>query len=209
MSEQTAPEPTMEEILASIRRIISEDDAPGAAAGGAAAGKADGFEPPAEAAAQLQAHSSAAEEDDVLELTERAPPAAPAETHGDVDVYSAKAEPEASETVHAEAPPTAAPEPEAIAEPEAPAPRTDETLIGSPALESAASAFERLSASLVKPPAPPVTPLAMPASGRTLEDLTRELLRPLLKAWLDENLPGIVQARVDEEVERIAHRRVR
>jgi cell pole-organizing protein PopZ len=36
MSEQTAQEPTMEEILASIRRIISEDDAP-AAAGEAAA----------------------------------------------------------------------------------------------------------------------------------------------------------------------------
>ena len=28
MSDQSAPEPTMEEILASIRRIISEDDAP-------------------------------------------------------------------------------------------------------------------------------------------------------------------------------------
>jgi hypothetical protein len=198
----------MEEILASIRRIISEDDAPGAAAGGAAV-KQDGFEPPAEAAAQLQAQSSAAEEDDVLELTQRAPEPAPAETHGDVDVYSAKSEPEPKETAHAEAPAAAAPEPEATAEPDAPAPHRDETLVGSPALESAASAFERLSASLVKPPAPPVTPLAMPAPGRTLEDLTRELLRPLLKSWLDENLPGIVQARVDEEVERIAHRRVR
>jgi cell pole-organizing protein PopZ len=202
----------MEEILASIRRIISEDDAPGAAAGGAAV-KSEGFEPPAEAAAQLQAQSSAAEEDDVLELTQRAPEPAPAETHGDVDVYSAKSEPEPKEDAHAhaEAAPATAPEPEpeAIAEPDAPAPRRDETLVGSPALESAASAFERLSASLVKPPAPPVTPLAMPAPGRTLEDLTRELLRPLLKSWLDENLPGIVQARVDEEVERIAHRRVR
>ncbi|HYE43088.1 MAG TPA: DUF2497 domain-containing protein, partial [Caulobacteraceae bacterium] len=37
MSEQTAQEPTMEEILASIRRIISEDDAPAAEAAPAAA----------------------------------------------------------------------------------------------------------------------------------------------------------------------------
>ena len=44
----------------------------------------------------------------------------------------------------------------------------------------------------------------MPAEGRTLEDVVRELLRPLLKQWLDENLPGIVQQTVDKEVERIA-----
>ena len=48
----------------------------------------------------------------------------------------------------------------------------------------------------------------MPKDGRTLEDVVRELLRPLLKAWLDENLPSIVQATVAEEVERISRRRV-
>ncbi|MGH6992095.1 MAG: DUF2497 domain-containing protein [Caulobacteraceae bacterium] len=35
------------------------------------------------------------------------------------------------------------------------------------------------------------------------------MLRPMLKAWLDENLGAIVQQRVDEEVERIARGRVR
>ena len=49
----------------------------------------------------------------------------------------------------------------------------------------------------------------MPADGRTLEDVVRELLRPLLKQWLDDNLPQIVQATVDREVERIARGRVR
>lgn len=49
----------------------------------------------------------------------------------------------------------------------------------------------------------------MPPAGRTLEDLTRELLAPMLKAWLEENLPPIVRARVDEEVTRIARGRVR
>ena len=60
MSDQTAPEPTMEEILASIRRIISEDDAP----------KGD----------VAQASAAADEDDDVLELTERADEAPPAES---------------------------------------------------------------------------------------------------------------------------------
>jgi cell pole-organizing protein PopZ len=49
----------------------------------------------------------------------------------------------------------------------------------------------------------------MPAPGRTLEDVIRELMQPMLKEWLDANLPAIVQARVDEEIERISKRRVR
>jgi cell pole-organizing protein PopZ len=51
--------------------------------------------------------------------------------------------------------------------------------------------------------------IALPAPGRTLEDLTADVLRPLLKTWLDENLPDIVRDRVDEEVRRIARNRVR
>jgi cell pole-organizing protein PopZ len=49
----------------------------------------------------------------------------------------------------------------------------------------------------------------MPAEGRTLEDVVRELLRPLLKQWLDDNLPGIVETAVQAEVERIARGGVR
>ena len=47
----------------------------------------------------------------------------------------------------------------------------------------------------------------MPADGRSLEDVTRELLRPLLKTWLDEHLPAIVQSAVEAEVERISRQR--
>ena len=47
----------------------------------------------------------------------------------------------------------------------------------------------------------------MPDMGRTLEDVVRELLRPMMKAWLDEHLPGIVEAQVAAEVERIARLR--
>ena len=46
-------------------------------------------------------------------------------------------------------------------------------------------------------------------SPLTLDEVVRELLRPLLKDWLDAHLPGIVQATVAEEVERIARGRPR
>ena len=170
MSDQTSQEPTMEEILASIRRIISEDEP----AGGDAAPEAEPEPQPAQAAAELPLPPEEPE-DDVLELTERV------ETHGDLDVYSAAAEPE-EELSFAE--------PEPLA-PEAP-------LVGDPAAAAAAAAFGRLSSSIL-----------MPADGRTLEDVVRELLRPLLKQWLDDNLPGIVQQTVQAEVERIARGRVR
>ena len=41
------------------------------------------------------------------------------------------------------------------------------------------------------------------------DEVQVELLRPLLKQWLDDNLPGIVETAVREEVERIARGRVR
>lgn len=188
----TNQEPTMEEILASIRRIISEDDAPQDTAGAAAE---ESPEPAAAEAAPAQvAEAEPAFEpeagDEVLELTDRvesvatAPSAPPVESVGDLDVYP-QAEP---------APPPPAPK---AAEP-AWAPAESESLVSAPAARSASTAFGQLATSLI-----------MPKDGRTLEDVVQELLRPLLKSWLDENLPGIVQAKVDAEVERIARTRVR
>ena len=41
-------------------------------------------------------------------------------------------------------------------------------------------------------------------SGETsLEGLVRDMLRPMLKDWLDSNLPPIVEAMVDREITRI------
>jgi cell pole-organizing protein PopZ len=37
----------------------------------------------------------------------------------------------------------------------------------------------------------------------TLEDVVRETLRPMLKSWLDENLPGVVERMVEAEIERV------
>jgi uncharacterized protein len=42
--------------------------------------------------------------------------------------------------------------------------------------------------------------------GRSIDDLARELLHPMLKQWLDENLPRIVEQLVREEIERVARR---
>jgi len=185
-----APEPTMEEILASIRRIISEDDAPPADAEAAPEAEAEPVvalaEPePEPEPAKVEPEPEPVE--DVLELTQKVEPPPPPETVGDLDVYTSKAEPEPEPV------PQAKPELVAVA-----AGDDDEELVGESTAFAAASAFGNLTASI-----------PMPAPGRTLEDLTRELLRPLLKAWLDENLPRIVESKVAEEVERISRTRVR
>src|SRR5262249_105875 len=62
------------------------------------------------------------------------------------------------------------------------------------AAASAESAFNRLADSLV----------SRSAGGRSIEDITRDLLRPMLKQWLDEHLPALVERLVREEIERVA-----
>lgn len=190
MSEQTSQEPTMEEILASIRRIISEDEQP---AEGAEAPAAEPEPAPAAAEAPLPvpepepepvaaapAPAPEPEDDDDgdLELTQKV------ETHGDLDFVAADPEP-----ARAPPPPAAIPEP-------APAPAAN--LVSDHVAAAAAATFGQLSSNLL-----------MPAEGRTLEDVVREMLRPMLQQWLDTNLPGIVQEAVQAEVERISRGRVR
>jgi cell pole-organizing protein PopZ len=176
MSDQSSQEPTMEEILASIRRIISEDDAPAEAAA-----------PAPEPAPEPEPIDEAAE-DDVLELTDPIEPPTPVETMGDIDVYSPEPEPEPT--------PPPAPPPESTAPTGFSRDEVADNLVGDHAANLAATAFGSLSSALL-----------MPKDGRTLEDVVRELLRPLLKEWLDQNLPRIVEAKVEEEVHRIARGR--
>jgi cell pole-organizing protein PopZ len=169
-------EPTMEEILASIRRIISEDEAPAAEEAAPTAVMEE--EPPmmaggapVEEPAEIEMMEGG---EDVLELTHRVDqPEEPEESVGDIDVY-----------------PTPEPEPPMMTRSE------EESLVSPPTAQSAATSFGQLAQHI-----------AMPRDGRTLEDVVKELLRPLLKAWLDEHLPGIVQAKVEAEVERIARQR--
>jgi len=182
----------MEEILASIRRIISEDDAPAGAAEAEEPGALEAPEPeepvaePIAAAVPEPDPAPEPVEEDVLELTERV------STHGDIDAYVPEPTPEPQFE------PAPEPEPVAAAPAPAPAPAPIEALVGANAAAAAASAFGQLSAAV-----------AMPTDGLTLDAVVRELLRPLLKDWLDANLPQIVQAAVAEEVERIARGRAR
>jgi cell pole-organizing protein PopZ len=207
MSDPTAQEPTMEEILASIRRIISEDDAPAAEPPVAHAAPEPAPTPHLAAVAPSPALAYEAEEedDDVLELTEPAPK--PAETHGDLDVFDAEPPPKPEPVMAAPpAPPAPAPEPMKPAPvmhepPYAPSFSSggfdDERLISGRTEDKAASHFGKLSQSI-----------AMPPAGRNLEDVVSELLKPLLKDWLDTHLPAIVEEKVQAEVERISRRRV-
>lgn len=166
----------MEEILASIRRIISEDDAPADEAAEAAPEP----EPEvAEAAAEPVQGHEAEEEEDVLELTQPFEPAQGTVSIGDIDAYEPEPEPA----------PAPAPKPA----PKAASGGSSAGLVSKSTEAHAASAFGSLTSSLL-----------VPKSDRTLEDVTRDLLRPLLQAWLDENLPGIVEEQVRMEVERIS-----
>lgn len=194
----------MEEILASIRRIISEDDAPAEAAPAAAAPRTEAEtapepEPEPVVASDQMDEAPAFEEavvaeEDVLELTD-AYEAPAAESIGDLDVSPAQPEPfPVSESVFTE-------EPVEIHTPEHPSvPTAHESLVGDSAAASAASAFAGLASTLRKPePADVSFP-----SGPTIDEMVRDLLRPMLKDWLDANLPSIVEAQVRKEVERIA-----
>lgn len=202
MTDQSAQEPTMEEILASIRRIISEDEAP-AETPAAAAPEATPEPVPEPLAAEtifaapVEPTPEPAVEDDVLELTDRYE--APAEIIGDLDVVEHTPEPYQPEPEPAPVYAESAPEP-------APAPNSGyDTLVGDSAAASAASAFAGLAASFKKPEPAQAASGDLPfLSGNTVEAMVGEMLRPLLKDWLDNNLPGIVQAAVQKEVERIA-----
>ncbi len=171
MAEQSAHEPTMEEILASIRRIISEDDAPEDAEAKAAPAP----EPAAAAPAPVAEPEMEDEGDDVLELTEtwEAPKS---DVVGDIEAYEPEPEPE----------PAPAPAPR-------PAPAPAAGLVSDRTAAAASSAFGALTGAI-----------RVPKSDRTLEDVTTDLLRPLLQAWLDENLPRIVEEQVRLEVERLS-----
>jgi cell pole-organizing protein PopZ len=193
----------MEEILASIRRIISEDDAPAegeatteaapAAAAPAAPEALPDLDIPAELPPMAVADAAGGLDDDlagddVLELTERV-------DEPEEDAFEAAEEPLQISDLEVMAPPAASARAN-VPDFDLPDMDDDEPLVGDSAARSAASAFDALERGILMPP-----------SGRTLEDVVREMLRPMMKAWLDENLPSIVQAQVAAEVDRISRQR--
>ena len=178
----------MEDILASIRRILSEDEQPAK---------------PAEPAPAAEA--AAAPEDDVLKLDESMLVAAPEESAVPEDdgtallaAISAPGEP----LEVAPAMPVAAP----LMPPMPAAPPVSDRLIAPEAEASAASSVNSLLRTLDASRQASGTLLYR--GGPTLEDMVREEIRPLLKAWLDENLPPVVERLVRAEIERVVGRAV-
>src|ERR1700722_6498141 len=232
-------EPSMEEILASIRRIIADDDANKSAprpaepptAAAAAAAPAPAARPPLpparrapppqapppapprgtppepslEEAIAADPEPMADEEDqasDILDLTEQMaapmpPPAAapkPApqfrtiDGSFDVSYEEERPVPQMPMSAHQmsahQMPEARAPEAHAPSSSEDNAYRGDgrsNQLLSGVTSAAVDSAFNTLAQTVLV------------QNARTLEDLVREMLRPMLKAWLDDNLPGMVE----------------
>jgi len=184
-------EPTMEEILESIRKIISEEDEPAADAA---------------AAPETTADETPTVEEEVLELVdlvedeqEEAQPAAAPKAE----------EPEGDEEqeVVAEAPPQdedRAPEPESPPSPLAAALSNDDDeelikLVSERTTDAGVAAFTDLARAVHGP-----WPLG--DEDKTVEGMVLSLLKPLLKEWLDLHLPGLVEELVRHEIERMVRR---
>lgn len=221
----------MEEILASIRRIISDDDVPKASPKQpetAVAGATVSNVPPSVSpAAQAPASST--------------PPIAapdPAMSQSEIDVVLANSETPAAEPAASARVPEAETEilelTEAMAASESdspsfrtiegvsdvvfseapdepPPPRTstpsggistnsartvgDTPLLSSSTNSAVDAAFNALARTVLV------------QNSRTLEDLVKEMMRPMLKSWLDDNLPGMVERLIKAEIERVSRGR--
>jgi hypothetical protein len=69
-----------------------------------------------------------------------------------------------------------------------------EAIISEPVVTKAATSFTRLAGTL----------RVADTNGQTVEGVVRELLQPMLRDWLDHNLPAIVEAKVEAELDRIS-----
>ena len=161
-------EPSMEDILSSIKRIIAEEgDSAVSARAPRRAGRAAASVPVAEA------------EDEILELSEPAPPPSPEPLAAPVAAMTPPA-PTPAVPGTGRAQPTAAP--------------SGEPIVSREAEEATRSPLAALSRLVVKPET---------SGSDTLEGLVRELLRPMLREWLDAYLPEMVEAMVAKEIARI------
>ncbi len=133
-------EPSMEDILSSIRRVIARDEAPGTVR-----------------------EIRVPEADDILDLQD--------------------------EEDRADAAPAAA------------------ELVSEASADAARQSLEALTAA-VAPAVAAATVAAPTVAGRTMEDVVLDALRPMLKDWLDTNLPALVEAMVAKEISRITGKRL-
>ncbi|MES2602481.1 MAG: DUF2497 domain-containing protein [Pseudomonadota bacterium] len=255
-----AQEPSMEEILASIRRIISDDEAKPAAAAAAPVAAAPvaapaaspktevpkaemsrpaparpvmaGIPPskiapakpavaaaPAPKPAPAPAAKNSQDEIDAMMASFDAPAAAPPraeEPEEDNDVFELteqmavpevvppsfnKIEPEddleftESPMVQASHHRSPAMESPSFTERAPPREMPAQQIMSGPTVSAVESAFNALQNTVLS------------NNARTLEDLVKEMLRPMLKSWLDDNLPNLVERIVKAEIERVSRGR--
>ena len=197
----------MEEILASIRRIIADDDASKSAKPPESASPG----PPRHAAAATLDEMNQADIDAMLADLDAPPKPAPAPSNDILDLTEAQATPPSAPPPNFRAIEGEADLGFAHRQRETPAEPTGRTvdearrqfvqsapdrgLLSNAAAAAVDSAFNSLAHTVLG------------NNARTLEDLVKEMLRPMLKAWLDDNLPGLVERIVRAEIERVARGR--
>lgn len=166
-------DPSMEDILASIRRILNEEDAPKTDANNVLQ---------LDASMLVEDPPKASEESD-------APPEPDAEP---VEMTADAATPPPSVA------PTPPPEPQPLPLPAIALSAASTQDVVEATSESVGALLRRLVTERER--------VAVHRGGPTIEDMVREEIRPLLQAWLDANLPALVERQVRVEIERVVGR---
>jgi uncharacterized protein len=238
-------EPSMEEILASIRRIIADDEAKPAEKANAPAANAfaesNGTSPSAKPAVTRDVPPAATPSRAAAPPIAK-PPAKETNSQDDIDAMLAGLD---AATSDAEVRPPlpdgdvfeltdemALPDPQPVpfrrvepvddlefsetggAQPQPPPQPRQPAFEPPPFYESAPSPppapqqiLSRSTVSAVESAFNTLANTVLSNNARTLEDLVREMLRPMLKSWLDDNLPGLVERIVKAEIERVSRGR--
>ena len=179
MSDDNGEEPTMEEILSSIRRIISDDD--------------EEEDTELDMAAAMENEE---DDEEILELTEIL---AEEDPLADFDENIGLISPDDIDDLEFSSPNDTDEEPaeeieKIVKDDILPQVAVSETLISNQVGEQVNQNFNLLANTL----------LAQNGAGQTVESMVMALMRPMLKGWLDDNLPVMVEKIIREEIERVA-----
>ena len=200
-------EPSMEEILASIRRIIAEDDSEKPAP-----------RPVEAAAVELNPDTATSSLGAARAMGESHPTPAPEAPTSIIGSFPGTAKSpriasvlDISEPVTSSGPRVSAPMPEPKPVSAAPIDHADADDAAGEGRggreDERASLMSNATSAAVDSAFNALAQTVLVHNARTLEDLVREMLRPMLKVWLDDNLPGMVERLVRAEIERVSRGR--
>lgn len=182
-------EPSIEEILASIRQIISDDEEGAPDSAPVAAPPPPAREPPPPPV------------NDIIDLTEKVDPEPESVFVGEPDPIQVDLRESQDDSAVSFV--------EEIPEEEDSPPLTGsryadeseiDSLLTEKARDAALNAFSKITARA------PINRPDAPENGHTIEDVVRALLRPMLREWLDDHLPPLIERLVQRELEKLARR---